>query len=83
MIDKTMNNTEKAYAFMITKTALKYTYIPMKMRLQVFAESTGSTFLVLILKACYMHHVLNFIKTARIFDFYPTMTKKGVSFLIW
>ena len=64
-IEENWADAEKSYGFMVTKSALESADIPIKTKLQVLGDSTSSTFLVSILQARYIQHLLQFIKTAR------------------
>ena len=66
-ISEEMSNTEKAYSFLVNKSALESTDINPKVRLQSFSDLTGTTSLVGILQARHIDHALSFIRRAQAF----------------
>ena len=66
-ISEEMSNTEKAYSFLVNKSALESTDINPKVRLQSFSDLTGTTSLVGILQARHVDHALSFIRRAQTF----------------
>jgi uncharacterized Zn finger protein (UPF0148 family) len=66
-ISEEMSNTEKAYSFLVNKSALESTDINPKVRLQSFSDLTGTTSLVGILQARHVDHALAFIRRAQSF----------------
>ena len=66
-ISEEMSNTEKAYSFLVNKSALEATDINPKVRLQSFSDLTGTTSLVGILQARHIAHALFFIRRAQSF----------------
>ncbi len=66
-ISEEMSNTEKAYSFLVNKSALEATDINPKVRLQSFSDLTGTTSLVGILQARHIAHALSFIRRAQSF----------------
>jgi hypothetical protein len=66
-ISKEMSNTEKAYSFLVNKSALDSTNVNPKVKLQSFSDLTGTTSLVSILIARHLDYSLSFIQRAQSF----------------
>jgi hypothetical protein len=66
-ISEEMSNNEKAYSFLVNKSALKSADMNPKVRLQSFSDLTGTTSLVGILQARHVDHALLFIRRAQSF----------------
>ena len=66
-ISEEMSNTEKAYSFLVNKSALEATDVNPKVRLQSLSDLTGTTSLVGILQARHIDHALSFIRRALAF----------------
>jgi hypothetical protein len=62
-----MSHTEKAYSFLVNKSALESADVNPKVRLQSFSDLTGTTSLVGILQARHVGFALSFIKRAQSF----------------
>jgi hypothetical protein len=66
-ISEEMSNTEKAYSFLVNKSALESADINPKIRLQSLSDLTGTTSLVGILQARHVDHALSFIRRTQSF----------------
>ena len=66
-ISEEMSNNEKAYSFLVNKSALESADVSPKVRLQSFSDLTGTTSLVGILQTRYIDHALAFIRRAQSF----------------
>jgi uncharacterized Zn finger protein (UPF0148 family) len=66
-ISEEMSNTEKAYSFLVNKSALESTDVNPKVKLQSFSDLTGTTSLVGILIARHIDYSLSFIRRAQSF----------------
>ncbi len=62
-----MSATEKAYSFLVNKSALESADVSPKVRLQSFSDLTGTTSLIGILQARHVDFALAFIKRAQSF----------------
>jgi hypothetical protein len=63
-ISEEMSNNEKAYLFLVNKSALESAYVTPKVRLQSFSDLTGTTSLVGILQARHVDHAMTVIRRA-------------------
>jgi hypothetical protein len=63
-ISEEMSNTEKAYSFLVNKSALESADVNPKVRLQSFSDLTGTTSLVGILQSRHVEFALGFIRRA-------------------
>ncbi len=61
-ISEEMSNNEKAYSFLVNKSALESADVSPKVRLQSFSDLTGTTSLVGILQTRHIDHALAFIR---------------------
>jgi uncharacterized Zn finger protein (UPF0148 family) len=66
-ISEEMSATEKAYSFLVNKSALESADVSPKVRLQSFSDLTGTTSLIGILQARHVDFALAFIKRAQSF----------------
>jgi hypothetical protein len=62
-----MSNNEKAYSFLVNKSALELANVNPKVRLQSFSDLTGTTSLAGILQARHVDQALSFIRQAQSF----------------
>jgi uncharacterized Zn finger protein (UPF0148 family) len=66
-VSEEMSNNEKAYSFLVNKSALESADVSPKVRLQSFSDLTGTTSLVGILQTRHIDHALAFIRRAQSF----------------
>ena len=66
-VSEEMSSNEKAYSFLVNKSALESADVSPKVCLQSFSDLTGTTSLVGILQTRYIDHALAFIRRAQSF----------------
>jgi hypothetical protein len=66
-ISEELSNTEKAFSFLVNKSALDSTDMNQKVKLRSFSNLTGTTSLVGILVARHVDHALSFIRRKQSF----------------